>query len=142
MECSSPLCEFKTANGIPSFELVLKCLELHTQTAHGPPASKNSQSKTEKPKRPSASTGMSEADWAFFESRWSRYARQTQLNGQQTLDELWACMDVELERLAFNDGVVATNQITLLAEMKLLAVTILHPSVHIMSLHSMKQYST
>ena len=47
-------------------------------------------------------------------------------------------MNVELDQLAFNDRVVTTNQITLPAEIpaeiKRLTVTILHPSVHIVSL--------
>ena len=84
---------------------------------------------------------MSEADWEFFDHRWKRYVRQTKLTGQNLMDELWATLDVELERLAFHDNIVATNETELLKEIKKLAVTILHPSVHIVALHEAKQDS-
>ena len=140
MPCSVPKCEYVTAAGIPTFELVIKCLDLHTQSNHNSNGREAAtQAKTEKPKRPSLNAGMSEADWQFFSHKWDRYVRQAKLNESQISDELWACMDVELERLAFNDGISSTNRDTLLDEIKKLAVTVLHPSLHIVELHEMKQ---
>lgn len=48
-------------------------------------------------------------------------------------------MDADVERLAFNDGLTATSTTDLLAGLKNLAVTELHPSVHVMALHEMRQ---
>ena len=95
--------------------------------------------KRKKPKRPTVSPGMSEAEWDFFIHRWNRYKRQTNLSGQSLVDELWATLDIELERLAFHDNLKATGADDLLVEIKKLAVTVLHPSVHIVALHEMKQ---
>ena len=98
--------------------------------------------KVEKPKRPSVQAGMSETDWTFFVHKWNRYVRQTKLEGQQLIDELWACMDSEIERLAFNDNIAATTQSEIMESIKKLAVTVLHPSLHVVALHEMKQQSS
>ena len=112
MNCSFPACDFSTPQAIPSYELVLKALELHIAAAHGRPQGNGHQqsTKVEKPKRPSVSPNMSESDWVFFTHKWSRYQRQSGITGQQIIDELWGCLDPELERLAFQDGVNHTNQ--------------------------------
>ena len=50
-------------------------------------------------------------------------------------------MDQDLRQLAFSKGgtKIATIEASLLTRIKLLAVTVLHPSVHVVALHSMKQ---
>ena len=138
MECSSPECTFVTPAGIPTFELTLKCLELHNQASHSY-AKSDGHGKTEKLRRPIVNTGMSESEWTFFIHKWDRYTRNTKLSDTQKLDELWACMDADVERLAFNDGLTATSTNELLTGLKKLAVTELHPSVHVMALHEMRQ---
>ena len=102
MSCSYPECTFSTPQNIPSYEFLLKSLELHVQTAHM--VTQNTQAKVEKPRRPSITCNMSESDWTFFLHKWDRYKRQTQLKTNQLTDELWACLDGDLERLAFQDG--------------------------------------
>ena len=99
MECSFPECNFVTPSSIPSYELVLKALELHISAAHSvaKPTSQNAQVKIEKPKRPTVTANMSESDWVFFEHKWSRYLRQSGIHGQQIIDELWAYLDQDLE---------------------------------------------
>ena len=100
MQCSHPGCTFATPGGIPTYEFVLKSLEIHVTSAHNP-SSHQSNQKIEKPKRPELTSGMSESDWVFFQHKWSRYQRQSKISGQQVIDEIWACLDAELERLAF-----------------------------------------
>ena len=139
MQCSSGSCEYETPVNIPTYELVLKALELHVQSVHTRNNASHGQSKVEKPKRPTVSTGFSESDWQFFVHKWERYSRQTQIQESQLTDELWSCMDDELEKLAFSDGCSGLNSETLLNRIKLLAVTTLHPSVHVVNLHQMKQ---
>ena len=84
-------------------------------------------------------TGMSESEWTFFVHKWERYSRHAKLSEAQKLDELWACMDADIERLAFNDGLTANTANDLLVGLKKLSVTELHPSVHFMALHQMRQ---
>ena len=138
MACTSNACEFETPPGIPTYELVLKCLEVHNQASHNSPKSENSN-KTEKLRRPMVNTGMSESEWTFFVHKWERYTRHAKLSEAQKLDELWACMDADIERLAFNDGLTANTTTDLLVGLKKLSVTELHPSVHVMALHEMRQ---
>ena len=139
IDCSDAECSYTTPANIPSYELILKALELHVKTAHTKQVSGQANQKTEKPKRPSISTGLSESEWTFFISKWERYVRQTKVEGQQLLDELWNCMDEDLEKLAFGDNMVATGAQDLLSKIKCLAVTTIHPSLHVVNLHKMTQ---
>ena len=140
MECSHPDCEYATPNSIPSYELVLKALELHINAAHGSrPGTQSQQIKVEKPRRPNVTSNMSESDWVFFMHKWDRYKRQSGIVGRQIVDELWACLDSDLERLAFQDGMSHTDPDNLLQAIKTLAVTTVHPALHVVSLHETKQ---
>ena len=143
MQCSAEDCTYETPSNIPTYELVIRALEIHTQTVHRIHSGvSHGPTKTEKPKRPILTTGMSEAEWEFFIHRWERYKRQTNLSEQGLLDELWATLDLDLERLAFHDNLQASTATELLEAIKNLAVTVLHPSVHIVALHEMKQGET
>ena len=66
MTCSFPDCGFSTPANIPTYELVIKTLEMHVQSAHMLARPTNTvsdhSSKTEKPKRPTLTSGMSESD--------------------------------------------------------------------------------
>ena len=66
MQCSSGSCEYETPVNIPTYELVIKALELHVQSVHTRNNASHGQSKVEKPKRPTVSTGFSESDWQFL----------------------------------------------------------------------------
>ena len=139
MRCSYPECEYETPTNIPNFELIVKTLEIHAKTAHYQHEKQDKANKVEKPKRPQICANMSESEWTFFLHKWGRYVRQAQLQEQQKVDELWECLDSELQRLAFNDGLDDNSSESLIASIKKLAVTVLHPSVHVVNLHQMKQ---
>ena len=147
MECSYPECNFSTPPSIPTYELVLKALELQISTAHTPltinmsnPA-RQQVSKVEKPKRPSVSSNMSESDWTLFDYKWNRYKRQPGISGQQEVDEIWACLETDIERLTFQDGVCNSDPTQLLKKLKKLEITTVHPAIHVVSLHKLKQNS-
>ena len=140
MLCSAPGCTFETPPSIPTYEYVMKSLELHVQSAHSSPTRLNA-TKTEKPKRPVLTSNMSESDWFFFQHKWTRYKRLSQIQGQALVDELWACLDPDIERLAFQDGINETDPDNLLTAIKQLAVTTIHPSLHVITLHEAKQSS-
>ena len=139
MQCSSTSCDFVTPENIPTYELLIRSLEIHVQTVHQASQNLTHGPKTEKPKRPSVTTGLSESEWTFFVNKWERYVRQAKLEGQHMVDELWTCMDSELEKLAFGDNVATNDPTVLLQKIKSLAVTTLHPSIHVVNLHQMKQ---
>ena len=140
IECSDGSCSYSTPANIPTYDLIIKTLELYVKTVHQvATVSDPLPTKTEKPKRPTITTGLSESEWSFFLSKWSRYVRQSKVTGQQLLDELWTCMDTELEKLAFADNLSATDSDSLLQCIKTLAVTTLHPSIHVVNLHQMRQ---
>ena len=117
----------------------MQLLLMHRKDMHNEQGVANSQtqpaSKVERPTRPTVKPGMSETNWSFFLSEWGRYTRQTGITDAVLRDELWSCMEPELRELAFHQGFVANTEAELLTRIKDLAVTVLHPSVHLVNLH-------
>ena len=145
LPCTVPECNFTTPANLTS-EVAMQLLVMHRQDQHGTaplPGSlstpNSSTAKVERPARPTIKQGMSETSWNFFLHEWKRYTRQTGIKEATLIDELWSCMDTELRELAFNEGFEAASEEDLLANIKSLAVTILHPSVHVVALHRMQQ---
>ena len=140
--CSAPGCGYETPVGLPDFAMATQHLNLHIQVAHPVQAPQHVQTaKLDKKLRPVSTLGMTELNWRFFLSEWSRYTRQTGIKDQVLLDELWSTMDTELRQLAFSEGAEETlnTEALMLVRIKSLAVTVLHASVHIVTLHDMKQ---
>ena len=99
LPCSAEGCWWITPPNVPTWELIATLMGQHTQAAH--PASRqgdNSGGKQERLPRPTLDTGITEADWAFFESQWERYKRSTRLLDKDAIDQLWACASEELGR--------------------------------------------
>ena len=77
--CNVTGCAYKTAEGTPTWELMLIQLNLHSQTAHGvaghqPVAVPVTQSsKLEKLPRPTFTLQSSEAAWNFTKTQWDAY---------------------------------------------------------------------
>ena len=145
--CTAPGCDYVTPENIPSWELVIKQQEIHLKSKHPEPAQQNVSGggvgKLDKKVRPSITPQMTEEGWRFLLDEWSRYKRQTGVTGQQLLDKLWSCMTEELRQLAFAEGgsVELKTETDMLARIKKLSVVTLHPSVHIVSLHELRQQS-
>ena len=141
--CTRQDCEYSTPAGMAS-DAAMDLLHLHRQDVHdanAPPpiAPAATSQRPAKIERPTVTSGMAETDWRFFVHEWDRYKRQTGVADQTLIDELTACMEPELRRLAFSEGTQANTEAALLLQIKSLSVTILHPSVHVVSLHDMKQ---
>jgi hypothetical protein len=137
VQCSSPGCVYTTPEGLPDFIILTEHLNLHSrlahpiqQAVHAAPAAAGLTAKLDKRLRPQATLGMSELDWRFYVSEWSRYTRQTGIADRVLLDELWNTMDTELRQLAFSEGgeEQLTTEDLMLEKIKSLAVTVLHPS--------------
>lgn len=145
--CTVPGCDYITPENIPTWELVIKQQEIHLKSKHanhaGNEGGGGQKGKLDKKVRPSITPQMTEESWRFIIDEWSRYKRQTGITGQQLLDELWSCMNEELRQLAFNEGGSdnLTTEADLLKRIKKLAVVTLHPSVHVVSLHELRQQS-
>ena len=141
--CSVPDCQFQTAAGLSS-EVGLQIILLHRQDVHGmtpaaPQPPSPSSAKAMRPTRPTVNAGMSESEWSFFLHEWARYTRLTGIKDEVLRDELWSCMEESLRQLAFSEGFVAKTETELISKIKDLAVTTLHPSVHVVALHQMLQ---
>ena len=128
-------------------------LSIHQKSAHPEPVAApghhqphnagNGNAKVDKKVRPNISPQMTEENWRFLTDEWSRYKRQTGIKDQQLLDELWSCMTEELRQLAFAEGGSdnLTTEADMMTRIKKLAVVSLHPSVHVVTLHELKQQS-
>ena len=80
-------------------------------------------SRQERLPRPTLDTGITEADWTFFESQWERYKRSTRLLGQDATDQLWACASDKLSRQAHDARANKnTSQADLITMFKLCSV--------------------
>ena len=148
--CTAEGCDFITPENIPTWDLVLKQLEIHQKSRHPEPVQQQQQrgggghhAKVDKKVRPTISPQMTEEGWRFLLDEWSRYKRQTGIQDQVLLDELWSCMSEDLRQLAFAEGGSAQllTEGDMLARIKKLAVVTLHPSVHVVALHELRQQS-
>ena len=142
--CSANNCDYETPEGIPTWDLLTTHLNTHVIAAHQTATAvpRTSQSKLAKQSRPVVSEDMSEEAWRYFVNEWERYKRQTGIKDQELLDELWCCMNDNLRQLAFSEGGTKdlTNEDLMLTRIKSLAVVSLHPSVHTVNLHGLKQF--
>ena len=143
MQCSAPGCEFKTPDGIPTYDQCLQSLSLHATLAHPQPITVQQAAAASKPnklKRPAVSDGITEADWVWFEDRWARYKESTGLEGANVVNQLWDCASEDLARRCYEAG--PSKDITekdLLARMKKLAIKAQNKLVNIVEFLSMTQ---
>ena len=87
-KCYVPDCEFKTPENLNTLELQIRDLELHLKGAHHELGRSNDSmvslgaagaAKPDKLPRPTLDEGITEADWVWFEERWTCYKRSTGL---------------------------------------------------------------
>ena len=96
--------------------------------------------KQEKLPRPALDTGITEADWTFFESQWKRYKRSTRLLGQDAIDQLWACASEELGRQCHDAGMTEdTTEEELLAMFKRCSIRAQNKLVNVVEFLNLSQ---
>ena len=142
-------CDFTTAVGLPTYDLIMRHLEQHGRVAHpqgyaGQAGAGQGQGggggKQEKLPRPALDTGITEADWTFFESQWKRYKRSTRLLGQDAIDQLWACASEELGRQCHDAGITEnTTEDDLLATFKQCSIRAQNKLVNVVELLDITQ---
>ena len=114
MKCLKMGCEWHTPQNCPTWANQIELMKIHTNVEHpqavpvaGASAGAGSGVKSEKLPRPTLEEEISESDWNFFNSKWRRYKRVTKLEGQDVVDQLWACMSDGLERQCHDHGASA-----------------------------------
>ena len=141
-------CDFTTAVGLPTYDLIMRHLETHSRSAHpqgyaaqaGAGQGGGGGGRQEKLPRPSLDTGITEADWSYFESQWKRYKRSTRLLGQDAIDQLWACASEELGRQCHDAGITEnTTEDDLLATFKQCSIRAQNKLVNVVELLDITQ---
>ena len=96
--------------------------------------------KAENLSRPILGEEITEVDWGFFLSEWSRYKRSTGLTGQNTMDQLWACAGDSLKKSFHQSGATeATTEEQLLEFMKKLSIKATNKLVNVVQFLSLAQ---
>ena len=122
-------------------------MALHMPHAH--PKGDRGSKKREKNPRPVATLNMTEHEFCFFRDEWEDYKNSTGIHGSQLINELWLMMPLNLKKLAFNRSgknsmipspwsLVTEDQ--MMAKIKSLAVSVLHPATHTVCLHEAKRF--
>ena len=147
--CYIEECPFITTAGIPTYEMMMRDLEMHIKCVHpqlaGGGQVGGGQSAGPKPDRlprPTIGEGVTESDWMHFMDKWSRYKRSTlsTANPQHISDQLWACCDPDLEISVYNTGINSeSDEATLLAAMRKLAVRAQNTLVNVVKFLDMAQ---
>ena len=150
IQCHVTGCQYTTRDNINSMELQIRDLELHVKMVHELNRGANQiiaqpqhggAAKPDKLPRPAVSEGIAEADWVWWkQEQWKRYKRSTGLEGQNILDQLWACAGSSLARRCYEAG--NTDNITeenLLARMKKLAIRAQNKLVNIVEFLNIAQ---
>lgn len=121
MDCEVTGCGYRTRAGLTSFDQQFQQIRLHITMAHPDlrevmdiSAASNHvtnpySSRAEKLPRPTITEDTTEADWNFFEESWSRYKRSTGLEGQNIIDQLWACASNSLAKACYQTGAKTTR---------------------------------
>ena len=129
MDCDNTGCDYSTLATCPTWDMLRWAMDNYVLTAHpelrmqGQGQGGGVSSRQERLPRPTLDTGITEADWTFFESQWELYKRSTRLLGQDATDQLWACASDELSRQAHDARANKdTSQADLITMFKLCSV--------------------
>ena len=141
LTCSAPGCNYRTPDGVPTWDGMISLMNNHTQAAHTQ-VNATAAPKLEKLPRPTFTLNMTESKWSFTEIQWNNYIDQSPNADENTkLKQLQAACDDELKQRIFDTGNYSSLNSTalFLAKMKELAVITVHKSVHLMNLWRMCQ---
>ena len=146
LACSKEGCEYSTPPNCPDWEKMVRLLELHTGAEHGAAAAPTQVRAAPGPKletlpRPNLTLDMTQADWSFKQSQWEVYISQHPVTEQVKIQQLKAACDEPLLRRVHDAGGLTsiTTEEALLAEIKKLAVRVVHKTLHLQNMWSMTQ---
>ena len=95
----------------------------------------------EKLPRPTFQLDMSQAEWAFTHSQWTAYINQTPVGEQVKVQQLRAACEQDLLRRVYDAGDLASmnTEAVLLAQIKKIAVRVVHKTRHLQNMWAMTQ---
>ena len=146
LRCLKSGCDFVTPQ-CPTWDPMMELLRMHVNLEHpsetppAPAAGAGASAKMEKIRRPTLEENISETDWNFFESKWTRYKRSAKLVGEDLVDQLWACMSEGLERQCHDHGasVDTTTEEQLLGLMKAMSIRGVNKLCNVVEFLNLKQ---
>ena len=151
-KCPVPTCEYKTPASLPNYDTVYRDLDLHTRYAHHDLQVAQPQQqhpggagggglpKPDRLPRPTTGEGSTDSDWVYFTDQWERYKRSTKLDGQNAVDQLWACCSEELARAVYDSGVKnSSDEASLLTAIKKLSVRAQNKLVNVVTFLGLAQ---
>ena len=121
LQCEAPDCsEVKTADDIAT---CVALMQLHQRNVHDGPQPEQLQ-KAPPLNRPILHQGVTEEDWEAFSRRWDLFSQSTTLTPRQSVAQLLACCEPELESAIFREDPTISDksEAEILAAMKRLAV--------------------
>ena len=141
IKCPAPNCDTEWPQDLPT-DVLTRLLDLHSSTAHAAhtraPAA---AAKAEKVRRPTISAAGTSEEWAYFVQRWTDYKQATHLTGPDVVFQLLECCDEGLRKdLTRTFGALASSdELTILSNMRMLAVRQENIMVARVKLHQMRQ---
>ena len=111
MVCSNGECQYSTPEGIPTWELLIQCMNNHTQAVHqnpvagqpGAQAQGQAKPRAEKVPRPQIKLGVSQDEFSYFQDEWTSYKRSCGITDEtETRDQLRAACNEDLRKNLFN----------------------------------------
>ena len=144
LKCTASDCEFTTPPNCPDWEKMLKLLELHTAAVHNVSTGQvgaSPSTKLEKLPRPSFSLDMTQSEWTFKESQWQAYISQSTVSEKVKVQQLQAACEQDLLRRVHDAGGLdkLDTELLLMAQIKKLAVKVVHKTLHMQNLWNMTQ---
>ena len=144
LPCDTAGCDLMTKEGASLSEALVH-LAHHMTGKHFAPGRggepPRTSAKVETWKGPKVTLNTVEGEWHYFICKWEAYKVDTKASSKDLLEELWACLLEDLERLTFNEGKKSsfTMENLIVEGIKATAVTEQHPAVHMLDLKDAKQ---
>ena len=135
-------CEFADCNWkleTDNLEHYISLLKIHVDARH---KQQTVSAKAEKAKRPELTSDVSEEDWTYFESRWKHYKKACGLTVEDTVTQLLECCNEGLRRdhhRTFSGANEINDEVTVLAQLKQIAVSKRNVTVNRVKLGTLKQ---
>ena len=146
LDCSKADCNWKTPANCPDWDKMIKMLELHVIAEHGGSSNNSSSASSAAPKleklpRPTFQLEMSQAEWAFKKSQWDAYITQSPVSETVKVQQLRAACDDNLLRRVYDAGDLSSmnTETFLLAQIKKIAVRVVHKTLHLQNMWTMNQ---
>ena len=145
LDCLKTGCHWKTPAHCPDWDKMMQMLAIHAATEHGvtnaPPAAPQANTKLERLPRPSFDLDMSQAEWLFTLSQWRAYISQSMVSEAVKVQQLKAACEGRLLRRVYDAGDFETlnTEALLLAQMKKIAVRVVHKTLHLQNMWAMTQ---